>query len=186
MLCETCKKNNATFHYRYSENGNVTEMHLCADCAKKQGLMDETPNLGSFFGGTGFFDDFFGASPFASLFGEGTSKQKLLSRSRVCPSCGMSENELVKTGKIGCKECYRTFSDLIASMLSKLHLSTEYKGKKPCGCCEEASVEQKLKKLKADMQKAVDAQEYEEAAKLRDAIRTLENASNTDENEKKD
>ncbi len=175
MLCESCKKNNATFHYHHSENGNVTETHLCHECAKKLGLADSV--TGSFENfGSEILDDFFGTNPFASFFGESPLRKSLGAKQRICPFCGMSEAELLKNGRVGCKECYSTFSDVLHSMLKKMQPSIEYKGKLP-GEHGEFSKERKLEKLREDMQKAVEKQEYEEAAKLRDAIRMLENSA---------
>ncbi len=182
MLCESCKKNNATFHYRYSENGKVTEAHLCNECAKKQGLVSA-----GIFGNDGLFgqsfmlDDNFGMGTFASLFSDSDKKYGIAGTAKVCPACGLSENELRRGGKLGCRECYNTFSDIIDGMLRKLHMSTEYKGKIPEGISESMSAARKIEKMKADMQKAVEQQNYEEAAKLRDAIRQLEDMGKSEE-----
>lgn len=61
MLCQACGKKEATFHYTSNENGKITEMHLCHDCAKKNGYYDES---------IGNFDPFnlFGSSE--KMFGE--------------------------------------------------------------------------------------------------------------------
>ena len=42
MLCQSCKKKEATFHYTSNENGAITELHLCRDCAQKNGYLDES------------------------------------------------------------------------------------------------------------------------------------------------
>lgn len=178
MLCENCKKNNASFHYKYSENGKVSETHLCHECAKKQGLLK-----GGIFDSDGFFGQGFqltdnlGLGAFSALFCDSEKKSLSESTVRICPSCGLSENEIKRNGKPGCKECYHTFSDIVERMLRKLHMSTEYKGKIPEGVSESICAARKIEKMKAQMQKAVEEQNYEEAAKLRDAIRQLEDAN---------
>lgn len=178
MLCENCKKNNASFHYKYSENGKVTEAHLCHECAKKQGFLSS-----GIFDGAGFFGtaDNLGLGAFSSLFQDGEKKSLSGSSVRICPSCGLSENELRRNGKPGCRECYHTFSDIVERMLKKLHMSCEYKGKIPEGASESISVSRKIEKMKEQMQRAVEEQNYEEAAKLRDAIRQLEDVKKAQE-----
>ena len=176
MLCEICKKNQANVHYKYAENGSITEMYLCSSCAKEKGLVkpDGMPTVG-FLTQNGIYDDYFGKSPFSTLFpGSGNTKNNSI-RQRICPGCGMSESELRSGGKLGCEQCYSVFGDTVEKLLRKMHFSTEYKGKAPEGHCEKISVRAKIEKLKSDMQTAVENQEYEEAAKLRDAIRQLEN-----------
>lgn len=178
MLCEKCKTNPATVHYKYNENGNVTEAHLCAECAKMYGLIGNGgKNNSGLFSNGGFFDNYFANIPLASVFGSGNSAFAT-SKQRICPGCGLSEHELRSGGKFGCAECYKTFADIVNQMFLKMHQSCEYKGKMPEGRGEQLSVTSKIEKLKADMQVAVNNQEYEEAAKIRDAIKQLEDSEN--------
>lgn len=184
MLCEKCKVNSATVHYRYSENGNVTELHLCAECAKNEGVMTNNGSAAAgFMSQGGIFEDFFGKSPFSTLFGSSLLSKPMSVKQRVCPGCGLSESELRSSGKLGCAQCYTTFMDVVDLMLKKMHLSCEYKGKVPEGAPESMSLANKIEKLKSDMQTAVENQEYEEAAKIRDAIRQLENSATDDNSE---
>ena len=174
MLCDNCKTNSATFHYTHSENGVVIHMHLCSECAKKIGLSSSSSVMGEgLFAGKSIFDEI-SSNAFSPFFTGYQHTTGTLANQKICPGCGMSEREFRKYGKFGCKECYNTFSDLCLAILQKIHSSNEYKGKRPTGICENASTERKIEKLREDMQKAVQAQEYENAAKIRDAIRLLE------------
>lgn len=170
MICDKCKLKQASVHYRYNDNGKVTEMHLCQNCAKEEGLLNDGESLmyqnnnGSLFG-SNFF-----SIPFGGIL---DSKPKNVNL-RVCSSCGMSEIEFRNSGKFGCEKCYSVFKDLVYEMLLKLHSSTEYKGKIPAAYNEKISVSKKLEKLKEDMADAVLKQEYEEAARIRDVIKKLE------------
>ena len=72
MKCEHCGKNEVTFMYRSSVNGNVTEQHLCGECAEKLGYTRamaarNRSMVQSFFGRNSLFDDFF--SPVSGLMG---------------------------------------------------------------------------------------------------------------------
>ena len=174
MLCEKCKKKNATFHYRYSENGKSVEAHLCADCAKKSGDFDDI-NFDSvgMFSENGIFGELLGEVGGFPILSEKYFGAPVI-KTRVCPSCGLSEGELRRSGKLGCKVCYSTFGKTVESMLERLHISSEYKGKVPENLRDSISLTKKIEKLKIELQRAVDAQEYEEAAKIRDSIKQLE------------
>ena len=65
MKCEHCGKNEATFYYKSNINGNVTEHHLCSDCARELGYADGMEKSFSSFGRGlfGGFDDFFTPMP---------------------------------------------------------------------------------------------------------------------------
>ncbi len=187
MLCEKCKKN-ASVHYRFNDNGKVTETHLCTDCARESGLLLDNGVISSdFMSDKGGYVDNYSKIPFSSLFGTVNIKPSD-TRVRVCTGCGMTEDELRANGKLGCERCYFTFADYVNIMLDKMHMSLEYKGKIPSGRSEILSLKRKIEKLKNSMQTAVDNQEYEEAARIRDMIRSLENdysnQKNTDGGEK--
>ena len=173
---KSVKKNNATVHYRYNENGNITEIHLCNECAKVEGLIQSTGSTSAgFLYSKGGIDDYFSTSALGSLFGNSLFVKNQYINNKVCPSCGLSESEFRNGGKLGCSECYNVFSDVLDSILEKIHLSNEYKGKCPQGKSKKISLKKRIQNMQEDMQKAVEKQEYEEAAKIRDAIRKLEN-----------
>lgn len=173
MLCEKCKKNNASVHYRYNDNGTVTEKHLCSECAKESGLISDSGSVSSGFWNENIFSDVFSKMPFSSSLGSYQIRPDNNER-HVCPGCGMTENEFRASGKFGCEMCYSVFNNLVNAMLMKMHMSVEHKGKVPAGRNEALSLKRKIEKLRADMKCAVDNQEYEEAAKIRDIIRALE------------
>ena len=173
MLCEKCKKNNASVHYRYNDNGTITEKHLCSDCAKESGLLSDSGIVSPGFWNDNIFSDSFSKIPFPSSFA-GYKPRSDKTVCNVCPGCGMTENEFRASGKFGCEMCYSVFNNLVNAMLMKMHMSVEHKGKVPAGRNEALSLKRKIEKLRADMKCAVDNQEYEEAAKIRDIIRALE------------
>ncbi|MBQ8143311.1 MAG: hypothetical protein IJ042_00780, partial [Butyricicoccus sp.] len=93
MLCQHCKPNQATPHYKQTVNGQTTELHLCPVCATK-------------LTGSGTFSGLF-SNPF-SVFDSGFA----LSGGRTCPTCGLTESELRRTGRVGCGACYDHFADI--------------------------------------------------------------------------
>lgn len=173
MLCEACKKNEAVFHYKANHNGEVTEKHLCAECADKSGLMAQNfPNVGMLSGlSGGMLGELLGGM-IGTTGGKGAVKE-----AAVCPFCGMRINQLMQNGKAGCAKCYQTFRSALSPTIHKIHGNTVHTGKAPEGMREYLKEKNKLTDLKRRLQESIDRQEYEDAAKLRDEIRAFENDS---------
>lgn len=156
QLCQHCGKNPATVNYRETKNGKSREFHLCTDCAAKLGLVDLQDNL-------------FSLSSFP-LFSPSTLHTRP-KKEEACPLCGTTLSQIQKKGKFGCSTCYDTFRE-------KLDL-TPYVGK-GYGEAQAPDVQKKNEEadpvaaLKAELKKAVAAEDYERAATLRDEIRAKE------------
>lgn len=176
MICQVCGKKQATFHYSSNENGNITETHLCHECAKQTGLLDDSNKI---FNSFAFSDSIFeqNESMLSDLLGGmlGSSKHKTIVESTVCPFCGMRLNELMQGGKAGCAKCYTTFKNAISPTLQKLHGHTKHIGKIPEGTDIKKTKKDKRSELEALLNEAVQKQEYEKAAEYRDQIRELDN-----------
>ena len=175
MLCDKCGKNEATYHLKQVINGKTTEMHLCAECAAEEPDFKDLSmdSFNDFF--TGFTAPFGSALGSFGLLGQmlgaGTPTRR---RQRSCPFCGATEEDVSSSGMLGCAQCYDVFGDLLTPYLRRLHGSAEHTGKVPSGANAELSKTRKLEQLKTDLQKAIDAQEFERAAELRDEIKGLE------------
>lgn len=167
MLCQKCKKNNATYHFKQVINGKTTESHLCSECAAGENEF------------AGEFADMW-TMPFESSFGAGSLIGQLLGGSRPrrearsCKFCGATENEVAQSGRAGCAECYEVFSDMLMPYIRRIHGNTEHTGKVPAGASAELAARRRAEQLKTELQRAIEAQEFERAAKLRDEIRALE------------
>lgn len=166
MLCERCHKNQANTYITNTVNGVTKETHLCSECAKEMGYGDLFTSLPSMHMGLG---DFFG-----SLFGETNRALSGAARSRSCPVCGFDLADIARLGEVGCPECYSLFEKELLPSIQNLQGSARHTGKVPRSAGQSVRREKKLESLKAKLQKAVDAQEYEQAAKLRDEIKALE------------
>lgn len=172
MLCQNCKKHEATTHIKQVINGEFTEMYLCPECAKKSGYVDSFSGFGLDLGN--FFSGFF-SQPKYSLEKSNTQR---------CPKCGSSLREIVNSGKIGCADCYEQFYDLLVPSIRRIHGKTQHSGKMidtKRSVIKEETVEEKIEKLKVRLKNAVDNQEFEKAARFRDEIRALESEVSTDE-----
>jgi len=171
MLCQNCSKAQATTHIKRIINGETTEQHLCASCAKRLGL-------------DGFFDDFSLSIPniFAGFFGD-TAPMLAGRQSERCSACGSSFEEIVRTGMVGCADCYQTFYDRLLPSIQRIHGRARHAGKTPPQTVlkEQAQAEQpkqptredRIAALEQQMQQAVESQNFEQAAVLRDNIKAL-------------
>ncbi len=186
MLCQKCNKNEANVKYTEIINGEKKEMMLCEECSHKLGLDNINFNMpidfSSFFGGL-LEDDDYNSAEFMPLF----QKAKELK----CDNCNMTYDEFINQGKFGCEKCYDVFSSKIDTILKRLHGSNKYLGRRPLTTTlknnEEKqdlksksnnkektnSEDNKLDKLQKDLKKAIADERYEDAAKIRDQIKTI-------------
>ena len=123
MICEMCKKNNATVHIREIINGDERAAHYCDKCAVKKEF-----NLHS-FEGHGVAKCVLNIS---SLCSDPPQREEK-SRQLVCPVCNLTSDEFHKTGRLGCPSCYEVFDRLLLEVLPEMHAGCVHKGKKP-GC----------------------------------------------------
>lgn len=162
MLCQNCGKYEATTHIKRIVNGESVQAHLCSDCAHALGYTDV-------FGGfTSTFGDLLG-----SFFGEPTVSA-LSSRTVRCEKCGSTFNDIVNSGKIGCADCYTAFYDKLLPSLQRIHGKTRHEGKVPRAVkAAEAEQTNPIDELQKQLAKAVEEQEFEKAAELRDKIKEM-------------
>ena len=181
MKCQNCGKNDANTHLKQNINGNISESYLCSECAEKLGYGGIFGNFGSFgnFGNLGLFNGMFG-----SLLGGGFASSALPSAVK-CKKCGSTFGDIAERGTVGCADCYDTFRERLAPSIERIHGRAHHIGKgadsanAPHEKATESqtkplSAEDKIKQLRAQMQTAVDKQDYEQAAVLRDRIKELE------------
>ncbi len=169
MICQACGKRNATTHVKTIVNGKLTQYHLCSECAAKQGF-------NSLLGGWNF--------SFGNLLSGLMGGAETDSEVQRCKKCGTSFEEIAKTGKIGCAECYNTFRHQLLPVIQRIHGTALHKGKRPGSsamCVSEgpsqivAVQSTELDEKKRLLQKAIEEQEFERAAVLRDEIKEMEN-----------
>ena len=159
MLCEKCGKNTATMHIHSVVNGVAREMHLCAECAAKEGI--GTP------------DNSFN-SMLASMFGDALAFKSPVDQVR-CKCCGSTFADISKSGKAGCPECYKTFYNEFLPYIKRVHGSVKHIGKAiGVNSDETAEHTDTVDSLKEKLAKLVSEEKFEEAASVRDKIREME------------
>lgn len=156
MLCEECKKNEATVVITVMAGDETTTRHLCPECMKK---MENSFASGDVQG--------FLSSLMSILSGEPKAP------SLTCSGCGLSYEEFQRTGRLGCAKCYEDFADQLRPMLLRIHGRTQHAGRAPLGREKEQQMEENIAALKEEMDKAVASENFERAAELRDQIKAL-------------
>ncbi len=179
MFCERCGKEEATVPVIKIVGGEFTVMHLCEKCAEevtgeiKKEMESFFPSFPDLF--SKMFSDFPSFhTEFFAPFEEEKVKPPEIEEIR-CSRCGLSYSDFRKAFQLGCSQCYETFKEQLEPMLRRIHGSIIHKGKVPSKIPVKAKVpEDEIKELKRKLAEAVKGEEYEEAARLRDEIRTLE------------
>ena len=134
------------------------KVNLCEACSKEKGVQDPTSfALADLLLGIGAAEEIEKGAP-----------------AKKCSVCGFSQADFKKTGRLGCSECYETFAEGLGSLLKAMHKGTEHVGKLPERAQRVMVLNQRMRALNANLQKAVAAENYESAASLRDQIKQLE------------
>ena len=170
MVCERCGKREATSHYQQTINGKTTVYHVCQECASEMGM-------NQFFQGFNFnIGDMFGG-----LLSNLTPSSTPAREHKICPECHSDLQTIIKSGKMGCAKCYSTFRNDLLPTIEQLHGKVNHQGKLPKSAGEEARKRAAVSNLKKKLEEAIRIQDFENAARLRDEIKTLEGR---DENDK--
>lgn len=173
MNCEKCKNKKATVFYADEGGGRHS---LCANCASLLGKLQQYAPSGE--GGDEAFSEFVPEPSLTSLYSpqrdafpayELGGKDK---PSRQCSFCGTALQTLIKNGSAGCPECYSVFGEILFPSCLTLDGAEGVRmpSKKRAGIDTKRSIAE----LKAKIRLAVESENYELAAELRDKIKTLE------------
>ncbi len=176
MKCQNCGANEATIKYMQVINGEKDEMYLCDKCAKD---MKIDMNFDMHFGLDNVFASLFGAEPLV--------KPIELSDELKCDSCGMRYEDFAKTGMTGCPNCYKVFNRRLDNVIKRLHgsnrhVEASHEVTPKLARRKSSNAKEKIEELKAEIENCIKKEDYEQAAILRDKIKSLE--KNLDEMER--
>ena len=163
MQCCVCKAKPATVHLTQIVGDKMQKLDLCEECAKTKGVNDP--------------------ASFAMadlMLGLGASQELDPSAGAVevkCPRCGFSQADFKKSGRLGCPECYRTFAEGLAGLLKTMHKGVRHVGKAPEALRQTRDNVDRLKNLQKKLAKAIETEDFELAAELRDEIKTMGSAA---------
>lgn len=160
MTCEVCGKKEATVHLTEIINDKVTKLNLCEECAKDKGSeMEEHFGLNDLLAGLADLGS--------------TTEPELLSTVK-CPSCGFTYQDFKKVGRLGCGDCYEAFKKQLGPLLKRIHSADRHTGKIPLMVGKTVKDTRNLQDIKTRMEKAIQTEDFEEAARLRDKIKEME------------
>ncbi|MCP8618076.1 UvrB/UvrC motif-containing protein [Salirhabdus salicampi] len=171
MECQECNKRPATVHLTQVVNGEKTEVHLCQYCAQDKGYMDNGDSnfsIHNLLSGLFNFDSSSFAGGHPNTFSTAVDQLK-------CEKCGMTYEQFTSTGKFGCANCYKTFNERLNPILRRVHSgNTKHDGKIPKRIGGDIHIRKQIEQYKVKLQSLIEKEEFEQAAKVRDEIRTLE------------
>lgn len=162
-LCQRCQIKPASVHFTKVVNGDKSERYLCEDCAKEEGayhfMLAPQFTVQHVLGG---------------LIGQVGAPTYTEAHTKRCSHCGYTYQRFAETGRFGCDDCYHTFATELEPLIRRLHGSLEHHGKIPRRGGAYLIQQQQLSELRRRMQEAVAHEAFEEAARIRDQIRQLE------------
>jgi protein arginine kinase activator len=174
MKCDFCDQKASVFLTQLVD-GQMKKVNLCGSCAKAQGVTDPTA--------FSLTDLLFGNSESPSAKPEVDPMNPAflnpfpLVKSLQCATCGFSLEDLRRVRRLGCSECYTTFAGDLSQMLRGVHKGMSHAGKFPAGFMTSHLWRQRLQELQEGLDRAVSAENYEQAARIRDEIKLIENQS---------
>lgn len=162
MVCQHCGENPATFHLTKLEDSELVSQDYCEQCATALGHTNEValPSM---------------LANVVAQAARGKEHEGL-----ACPHCGITFQEFRRKGRLGCPMDYDVFAEPLDAMLRNMHDNrTRHRGRQPRGHVDGAldqrsAAGERLLHLRRELQEAIDGEQYEEAARLRDEIRTIE------------
>jgi protein arginine kinase activator len=169
MQCQLCGKRPAVVHFTQIENNKKSEYHVCEKCAEERGFH------------TSLAKSKFSVGDLLAGMVDQTAGGEEAKVGRVqCPRCHMVYSAFKESGRLGCSECYSTFRAQLRPLLRRIHGSTKHVGKTPVRDSARVALRREIQKLHEDMQKAIEHEEFETAARLRDRIRSIETQGGTE------
>ena len=166
MLCDNCKERDAVINLTQVEHDSKVTLHLCEQCAQQKGVETGGTVLKSPLGG------------FLTALGKGGGGAALLPSATDglrCAACGATLRDFRDSGRLGCDQCYITFDFHLRDLLRRLHGSSQHVGERyevPGG--DDGDPKSRLLELRAQLRRAVESENFELAAELRDRLRVLE------------
>jgi len=159
LKCQNCS-NPATVHLTDIVNKQKKELHLCQACAEQQQLVKQQElNLPAIL---------------QTLIGQHVGPLSDEMARLTCPACGIKYMEFRADGRLGCPHDYEAFRIGLEPLLQQFHRAGRHVGKSPRHRGRAAGRQAELVQLRQQLRTAVEAESYEEAARLRDLIRQKE------------
>jgi len=155
--CIHCGKP-ATIHLTQIVEGEIRKVDLCESCQVNDSMASD-----------------FDLEPFAKLAeGVATAVQQQSGKAHVCGQCGCDDEQLHKSGRFGCPDCYEAFEPLLPEMLRRIQSGVVHVGKVPVKGIQRQEIGRREKELRRNLENAIREERFEDAAVFRDQLRQLE------------
>jgi protein arginine kinase activator len=163
MKCQVCRKNEATIHLTEIDEGQRSETHLCEECAAQEGIMVKSQiSINELLSGL------LGVQP--AEYQPFDEKIKDMQ----CPHCGITLDQFRRDAVLGCPYDYQVFEKALLPLLEKVHDgNTAHCGKIPSKIPQDTKKNMELVTLQQQLDVAVQTEDYENAAKIRDKIKKM-------------
>jgi len=165
MICQICGKHGASMLVRQIIDGKAKELYLCRACAKKHHLYSDDRKMHLSL--KAIFD---GLLPQKGGSGEAAESVRPV----VCPDCGTPLSRVKEKKMLGCPRCFFYFRDTVVKLMQESSGEVFYAGRLPAQLETFSETAFSLHRLEEELQKAVENEEYELAAYLRDKIKEQE------------
>ena len=156
MLCQKCRKREATVNHTEIINGDACSINLCDEC------MVET---------YGQFETNVAEAILSGLFGESVKQHK------TCPACGMRFSDYEQSGLLGCPSCYDVFNEELMPYIARIQGKTRHVGKSGGVYTSEHDLRRKLTILQNNLERALKCGNYDEAGKINEKMNALKKLS---------
>ncbi|MEN8144245.1 MAG: UvrB/UvrC motif-containing protein [Gemmatimonadota bacterium] len=162
MRCDDCQEREAQFNLTSIEEGEMRTLNLCQECADARGLGMSVPEKAPL-------------ADFLAQMATEEGSEESPSTEEPCPYCGTTYADFRRSGRLGCAQCYGRFEAQLRPLLRRLHGATQHVGKLYQGETTETGDRfARLASMRVRLQRAVDVEDFESAATLRDLIHELE------------
>ena len=166
MKCEECGENEATVHFTEIVDNEKREMHLCEECARSKSVpLHKAISLSDLL---------------TNLLNQVGAKESGELAGLACPSCGITYAEFRTAGRFGCPHDYEVFRRPLNELLEKIQHDVRHVGKVPPDAGAELHRQNELVRLRRELERAAQSEEFEKAAQLRDRIAELSRSSRED------
>ncbi len=164
-VCDHCGSSDAVVHLTQINDNEMSTYHLCEKCAAAKGLETAGQQVNTPLG------------DFLAQMGDEPGPSEGGHEAEACSFCGLTFSDFRESGRLGCPHCYTTFESYLKGLLRRVHGSTQHVGKiylSPDPTRTE--LEERLERLRRKLRNAVEHEDFERAAEIRDRIRAIEPA----------
>jgi protein arginine kinase activator len=163
MKCQICHKNDASIKFTYIINGVKSETLFCRQCAEEKGMNNPFHAMQPLL-----------EQMVLSMIQEKKSKElrRAAFSQKICTGCGLSFQSFLDSGRLGCPKCYTSFHEELKPLLRRIHGTTHHTTTKHRTRVQ-ASNKRVIERLQKELAAAVEEEEFERAAVLRDRVREL-------------